>query len=110
MNFKEEFGDDDFYDFSSEESSKEKSVNIFGSVNIQNKDNHSIQIGEGNIFNNFQIGSHSSLEGKPISDSKKNTFYNQHPVISGLLISIAAGILASIPFWKKIIEFVERLF
>ena len=63
-------------------------------------------IGDNNkISNSIIAGNISSSE-----TMKKKTFFERHPVICGLLISLSAGIVLLFSFWTKIIEFIERLF
>jgi len=66
----------------------------------------SVIIGDNNkISNSIIAGNISSSEAM-----KKKTFFERHPVICGLLISLFAGIVLLFSFWTKIIEFIERLF
>lgn len=67
--------------------------------------NQSITIGDGNAFNESTIA--SKIINKP--DIKK-TFYDKHPVISGFLISLIAGVVLLFSFWEPIIKFIEGVF
>lgn len=67
--------------------------------------NHSINIGDGNKIKGTTIG------GKHIDGSeKRKTFYENHPIIVGVLISVIAGVVLMFSFWEKVIEFIEGVF
>ena len=67
---------------------------------------NSINIGDGNTISKSNIANKTS---KPDTSSKKS-FYEKHPIICGILISVASGIILLFSFWSKIISFVEGLF
>lgn len=41
---------------------------------------------------------------------KKNSFYEKHPVICSILISLATGLVLLFSFWQQIVHFIEGLF
>ena len=66
----------------------------------------SVIIGNNNTINNsFIAGSINVNESK-----QPKSFYEKHPVICGISISLVAGIVLLFPFWKKVVEFIRRLF
>lgn len=66
----------------------------------------SITIGDNNKIKNSTIAGKINNFDKP----KSNTFYDNHPIICGFLISLLAGIVLLLPFWGRIITFIEGLF
>lgn len=67
--------------------------------------NQSINIGDGNTIKD------STIANKVVNTSEnKKSFYDKHPVICDLLISLVAGIVLLFSFWSKIIEFIEGVF
>ncbi len=70
---------------------------------------NSIYIGNGNKIQNSSISTKCTDE--IIEPSHKNkSFYDRHPAICGLLISLAAGIILLFSFWKEIVNFIEGVF
>ena len=70
--------------------------------------NNSITIGNNNKITNSSIG--NKEEKKPESAETKKKFYEKHPWISGIIISIIAGAILLFSFWKEIIMRLEGLF
>ena len=73
-----------------------------------NNNNNSITIGNNNKITNSSIG--SKAEKKPESADTKKKFYEKHPWISGIIISLIAGAILLFSFWKEIIMCLEGLF
>ena len=78
-----------------------------------------IQIGDGNKFTNSNIA--EKIEGKIINSNvvekeesrqtkQKKKFYDQHPWISGFIISAIVAFLFLFTFWTDIICWIERWF
>lgn len=65
----------------------------------------SINIGDNNKINNSVIAENCS--DKVIVD-KKN-FFQKHPIICGIFITIIAGFILTFSFWEKIRLFFEDL-
>lgn len=64
-----------------------------------------------NIGNNNRIKKSNIF----INDSdkvlhKKLKFYEKHPVISSVLISLVTGFVFLFSFWNEIIDFIESIF
>lgn len=70
---------------------------------------NNIHIGNGNKISKSNISINSNKEHTNPS-FKKQSFYDKHPAICSLLISLVAGIVLLFSFWKKIIEFIEGAF
>lgn len=66
----------------------------------------SIHIGNGNEIKNTTIAEKIEMSGS----ENKSTFYNRHPVICSILISLVVGFLLLFGFWKDIITFIEEMF
>lgn len=73
---------------------------------LQNQSQRGIIIGNNNRIRNSVIAESVSDIGK----AKKKTFFEKHPVICGLLISLVAGIILLFSFWQQLIQFIEGLF
>ena len=67
---------------------------------------HSITIGNNNKINGSTIAGTMSTTGTV----KKGGFYENHPVICSVLISLFVGIVLLFSFWGRIISFIEGLF
>lgn len=61
---------------------------------------------DSNICDNIKIDSST----KDIKSNSKKNFYEEHPIICGLLISLAAGFILLFSFWNNIIDWIERWF
>lgn len=66
----------------------------------------SITIGNNNKINGSTIAGTMSTTGT----DKKGGFYENHPVICSVLISLFVGIVLLFSFWGRIISFIEGLF
>lgn len=64
----------------------------------------------------INVGNNNKFKNSPISINKTEQsenikgFYNKHPWISGILISLLVGIICMFSFWDKIIDIIETLF
>ena len=72
---------------------------------LQSNKQKGITIGNNNKIQNSVIA--ESVSG--IDKAKKKTFFEKHPVICSLLISLAAGIILLFSFWQQLIRFIEGL-
>lgn len=64
--------------------------------------------------NSITIGNNNTIKDSTIANSvvgnkEKEGFYERHPVICGILISLLTGIILLFSFWKQIVTFVEGL-
>ena len=66
----------------------------------------SIKIGNNNKISNSIISENSTVDNNEL---KKN-FFQKHQILSGILIAVVAGFILMLPFWDKIIVFIEELF
>lgn len=66
----------------------------------------SIKIGNNNKISNSIISERSTIDN---NDSKKN-FFQRHQLLSGIIIAVVAGLILMLPFWDKIIVFLEGFF
>lgn len=71
---------------------------------LSRRNSTTINIGNNNRFNNSPLSVNSSGE-----TSNARSFYEKHPWISGILISLVAGIILLFSFWEDIINFIEAL-
>ncbi len=67
----------------------------------------SIHIGDNNRIHKSTIAEKININNEFMND---RTFYENHPVLCGLLISLIAGIVLLFHFWGKVISFIEELF
>ena len=67
----------------------------------------SINIGNGNKINNSTIA--EKIDGNEGLQKRKN-FFDRHPVICSLLISLLAGFILLFHFWQDIVTWIEGLF
>ena len=67
----------------------------------------SIRIGDRNKIENSTIA--EKIDGMEV-DYKKKSFYERHPVICSILISLGVGIVLLFSFWQEIISIIEGLF
>jgi len=66
----------------------------------------SITIGNNNRIKNSTIAGKMNMSDMP----KTKGFYDKHPVLCGVLISLGVGIVLLFSFWARIIAFIEELF
>ena len=66
---------------------------------------HSVKIGDGNKIYGSTI---ASLAQKP--SSPKKTFWEEHPMLTGVIGAVIAGVILMFSFWGKIITFIEGVF
>lgn len=67
---------------------------------------NSVKIGDGNTISDSTIASSIVKSDK----SDKKSFFDRHPVVCGIFISVCAGVILLFSFWSQIIEFLEGLF
>lgn len=65
-----------------------------------------INIGDGNKIKNSNIA--ERIENVDIEKNKR--FYEKHPWVAGVLISVIAGIILLFTFWGNIITWIEGWF
>lgn len=65
-----------------------------------------ITIGDNNTIKNSIIAGKVNTNG---ANQKKN-FYERHPLICGLLISLFAGFILLFSFWNQIVQLIEGVF
>ena len=66
----------------------------------------SIRIGNHNKISNSIISENSSVDK---NEPNKN-FFQKHPILSGIFITVFAGFILMFSFWDKIKVFIEGLF
>ena len=66
----------------------------------------SINIGDNNIIHNSLIGEAESEKTTP----NKQPFHQRHPWITAIIASLIAGLILMLPFWDKIVAFLEGVF
>lgn len=66
--------------------------------------------------NSITIGNNNTIKDSTIANSvvgskenEKEGFYERHPVICGILISLLTGIILLFSFWKQMVSFIEGL-
>ena len=64
----------------------------------------SISIGDGNRFKNTTISITNN------SDNQRKNFFEKHPIICGIIISVIAAFVMMFSFWEQIVAFVEGFF
>lgn len=62
-----------------------------------------IKIGNNNKISKSTIA--ESVSGN--SEPSKKSWYEKHPVIGGIIISLVAGFILLFSFWEKIVQFIE---
>lgn len=67
--------------------------------------NQSIKIGDGNKICDSTI---ASLVQK--NSSPKKTFWEKHPILTGVIGAVIAGAILMFSFWEKIVTFIEGVF
>lgn len=65
----------------------------------------SVYIGDNNKIKNAMIG-----ENMTINPEKNEKFNEKHPFVTGIGISVMAGIILMFSLWEKIVVFIERCF
>ncbi|MGR5968767.1 hypothetical protein ACT7C1_13155 [Bacillus paranthracis] len=63
----------------------------------------SINIGDNNKIKNSSIGHQHNTPG---GDANKK-FYERHPWISGIIVSLIVGIIMLFPFWDNVKEWLK---
>lgn len=63
-----------------------------------------IQIGDRNKIKNSNIA--EKIEN--VNSNEHKRFYDKHPWICGILVSIIAGIILLFSFWENIVTWIER--
>ena len=77
------------------ESEKRASVNI----------DQSVRIGNGNTIRNSTIAGLIQETTSP-----KKTFWEKHPILTGVIGAVIAGAILMFSFWEKIVAFIEGVF
>lgn len=77
------------------ESEKRACVNI----------DQSVKIGNGNKICDSTIASLVQERASP-----KKTFWEKHPILTGVIVSVIAGVILMFSFWEKIVTFIEEIF
>lgn len=67
---------------------------------------HSVRIGDGNRINKSTIGSDVDAS----SPAERKNFWNNHPLLVGIIGAVVAGFILMFSFWGNIVEFIEGLF
>ena len=93
------------------------------SANTNNQgEKHSTEVPEPTIIyygnnNSIRIGSNTTISNSSIGQNVKNrpphlahTFYERHPALCSLLISILAGLILLFPFWAKLMQYIWEMF
>lgn len=65
-----------------------------------------IHIGNNNKIKSSTIGNKVNIK----NPEKNKTFSENHPYLTGIVISLIAGFILLFSFWKNIADFIERLF
>lgn len=65
-----------------------------------------IKIGDGNKIINSNIAENIKIESK----DKNDKFYDKHPWLCGIIISLLVGIFMMFHFWENVIKFIEGWF
>lgn len=66
---------------------------------------HSVRIGDGNKINKSVIGSDVDISNPP----EKKSFWNDHPLLVGIVGAVIAGVILMFSFWESIVAFIEGL-
>lgn len=66
----------------------------------------SVSIGDNNKIKNTTIGENVTIN----NPQKKERFNEKHPYITGIVISMIAGIVLMFSFWNQIVQFIEGWF
>jgi len=65
----------------------------------------SIKIGDNNRIKNTTITENSSIQ----TTSEKSNWMQRHPVLSGIIATVIAGVILLLNFWKPVIDFINNL-
>lgn len=65
----------------------------------------SVKIGDGNKICDSTIA--SLVQG---TSSPKKTFWEKHPLLTGVISAVIAGAILMFSFWEKIVTFIEGVF
>lgn len=65
-----------------------------------------IKIGDKNKISNSVIGEQVNIN----TESKKENFFQKHPVITSIVTGLATGLILLFSFWADVIRFIEDLF
>ena len=65
-----------------------------------------IKISDNNKINKSTIA--ETVKGN--IEPQKKSWYEKHPVIGGIIISVVAGVILLFSFWNDIVQFVEGVF
>ncbi len=66
---------------------------------------HSVKIGNGNMISDSTIASFVQETASP-----KKTFWEKHPILTGVIGAVIAGAILMFSFWDKIVTFIEGVF
>ena len=65
----------------------------------------------------IKIGNNNKISKRTIAESvsgniepSKKSWYEKHPVIGGIIISLVAGFILLFSFWEKIVQLIEGVF
>ena len=65
----------------------------------------------------IKIGNKNKISKSTIAESvsgniepSKKSWYEKHPVIGGIIISLVAGLILLFSFWEKIVQLIEGVF
>lgn len=76
-------------------------IKIVGNISDSN-----INIGDGNKLKNVNI-SNTKYNN---SNQKKERFFDKHPVITGVIISVISGLILMLSFWNDVVNWIEGVF
>lgn len=65
----------------------------------------SVKIGDGNKICGSIIASQNQGTASP-----KKTFWGKHPILTGVIVAVIAGVILMFSFWEKIVVFIEEVF
>ena len=83
------------------------SNSITNNANWEFSMNNTVTVGNKNSLSNSFIASNSTII---MDQSSKKSFYERHPVVVGLLITLGGGLIMMFSFWGAIVDAVESLF
>ena len=66
----------------------------------------SIRIGDNNKINNSTIADTVNGDKQPA----KKSWYEKHPIIGGIIVSVIAGCILLFSFWERIVQLIEGVF